>query len=111
MPAAAHCERGVQMGVNMPLLKASSVAAALVICCPSVLDASTGHVGRLLAQSMKAVLSNMSAAEMVEPIGSGVKTEPVATFNLAAMSWWARMRLASPPLGGVFRIASNCVMV
>ena len=99
----------MQLGVNVPLLKASSVAASLSICCPTGLDAWTKHPGRPVGP--QALLSNEFASILAGPLGSGVKTEPVSTFNWAAMSWWARLRAASPPFGGVCRIVINSAWV
>jgi hypothetical protein len=38
---------------------------------------------------------------------AGEATAPFATLSSAAMSWWARIRLASPP-GDVPNRASSC---
>src|SRR5215831_11125973 len=64
-PASAWCADGRQ---NVPLLKASSVAAALTICCPSGLDAAAKHAGSL-PLAPQALNTNASAAVMVEAIG------------------------------------------
>lgn len=97
------------MGVNVPLLNSSSKAASLTIRCPTGLDAGTKHPGRPAVPQLP--LSNEFASILVGPLGSVGKTEPVSTFNWAAMSWWARLRAALPPLGGVCRIVINSASV
>src|SRR5260370_6672485 len=80
---------GVQPVVSKPLLYASSVLASLIILWPGV-------VLGLILQARVHPLSALSASAIVSQIGTGL--EPLAKLSSAAISDFARIKLASPML-------------